>query len=150
MVGTLVGEIRKAFPGGGMFVDAGVGIAKSGIESVIKFVSDIGNNIGSFAGDVAENVVTGIRDFFGGAAMAPTLMDGGGWLHDTGSPQLVDHRRKKPDAFTPYDEWQQMKADYAAAAGPRIEQTIQYVGEHPQQAMDRANRRLMDTLNAYA
>jgi hypothetical protein len=151
MVSSLVGQIKAAFPGGGMFVDAGVGIATSGIDSVIKFVSDIANNVGNLVGDITDGVVGGIRDFFGGgAAMAtPTLMDGGGWLHDTGGPQLVDHRRRKPDAYTPYDEWQQMKADYAAAAGPRIEQTIQYVGEHPQQAMDRANRRLMDTLNAY-
>jgi hypothetical protein len=117
MVAQLVGEIKKAFPGGGMFVDAGVGIATSGIDSVIKFVSDIANNIGNLVGDITDGVVGGIRDFFGGgAAMAPTLMDGGGWLHDTDGPTVV-HQKKKPDAFTPYDEWQQMKADYANAAG---------------------------------
>jgi hypothetical protein len=100
-----------------MFVDAGVGIATSGIDSVIKFVSDIANNIGNLVGDITDGVVGGIRDFFGGgAAMAPTLMDGGGWLHDTDGPTVV-HQKKKPDAFTPYDEWQQMKADYANAAG---------------------------------
>jgi hypothetical protein len=117
MVAQLVGLIKKQFPGGGMFVDAGVGIATSGIDSVIKFVSDIANNIGNLVGDITDGVVGGIRDFFGGgAAMAPTLMDGGGWLYDTDGPTVV-HQKKKPDAFTPYDEWQQMKADYANAAG---------------------------------
>lgn len=147
MVGTFVAAIKQAFPGGGMFVDAGVGLAKTGIQSVIDFVSDIKNNIGNIVG----GVVDGIRDFFGGGAsmMTPTLMDGGGWLHNTGAPQLVDHRRQKPDAFTPFDEWQQMKADYAGR-GNQIELNLQYLGERPEQAMDRAQRRLMDTLNAYA
>ena len=115
LIDTLMGEFKKTFPGGGMFVDATGGIAKQGMGEVVKWISDIKNGIGDIAGDVVGN----IRDFFGGGSstMTPTLMDGGGWLHDTDGPQIVDHRRKKPDAFTPYDEWQQMKRDFAGQAG---------------------------------
>lgn len=36
----------------------------------------------------------------GGYAGAPTLYDEGGWLENTGKPQLIDHRRtQKPDAI---------------------------------------------------
>jgi hypothetical protein len=126
-VKTLMASFAKQFPGGGMFVDAAGGIAKSGIQQVIDWVSkikDTSTSVGGLGldiakdkvGDLAGDIAGNLRDFFGGAAMAtPTLMDGGGWLRDTDGPQIVDHRRKKPDAFTPYDEWQQIKRDYASA-----------------------------------
>lgn len=40
-----------------------------------------------------------------GGLVTPTLFDGGGWLHDTGGPQIIDHRRRKPDAVLTNQEF---------------------------------------------
>lgn len=39
---------------------------------------------------------------------APTLFDGGGWLEDVGHAQLVDHKRKDPDAVLTAQQWADM------------------------------------------
>ncbi|WNN93665.1 tape measure protein [Arthrobacter phage CallinAllBarbz] len=43
-----------------------------------------------------------------GGLVTPTLYDGGGWLRDTGGPQLIDHQRRKPDAVLTNEEWRSM------------------------------------------
>jgi hypothetical protein len=88
-------KLKKAFPGGGMFIDAAGGLAKAGIEQVTKMVTDIKNGIGKIAGDVFGKV----KDFFGGAGqLAPTLYDNGGVLSPNGGrPQLVQNKTGKPE-----------------------------------------------------
>ncbi len=150
LIDILMGKIKTMFPGGGMFVDAAGGLAKTGIGQVVKMVTDIKDGLKNLAG----NVFGKIKEFFGGGAatapgMVPTLMDGGGWLKDTDGPQLVDHRRKKKDAFTPFDEWKQIIA-HAGSKGPTVYSTVEYVGENPEQFADRERRRMQDALSTYA
>jgi hypothetical protein len=88
-----------------MFVDVAGGLAKSGIESVIKFVADIGKNIGKIVSDVTGGVVDGIKNFFGGgAATAPPLLhDQGGYLQPGLSTIL--NRTRKPEAILNSQQW---------------------------------------------
>ncbi|WP_422389941.1 matrixin family metalloprotease [Arthrobacter sp. N1] len=126
MVEQLISEFRAAFPSSGMFVDGTAGVATSGINEVIDWVQSIketATSVGEIgvgvltdkAGDIASDVVGNIREFFGGGAatVAPTLMDGGGMLYNTGGPQLIDHRRSKPDRVLSDEQW---NALYKAAA----------------------------------
>jgi phage-related protein len=104
LVGTLMSAFKKAFPGAGMFVDVAGGLAKSGIESVVKFVADIGKNIGKIVSDVTGGVVDGIKNFFGGgAATAPLLHDQGGYLQPGLSTIL--NRTRKPEAILNSQQW---------------------------------------------
>lgn len=95
LIDAMVAKLKQAFPGGGMFIDAAGGLAKSGIEQVTKMVTDIKNGISKLAGDVFGKV----KDFFGGgAATAPTLYDNGGVLSPNGGrPQLVQNKTGKPE-----------------------------------------------------
>ncbi|WP_394253632.1 matrixin family metalloprotease [Arthrobacter pityocampae] len=117
LLGGLMTTLKNQYPEKGMFMDASAGLLTQGYTQAFSFIEDIKKGIGNIAGDV----VNSIRDFFGGGAatMTPTLMDGGGWLRDTDGPQIVDHRRKKPDAFTPFDEWQQVVA-HAGQTAPEV------------------------------
>ena len=40
-----------------------------------------------------------------GGLVTPTLYDGGGWLRNTGGPQLIDHKKAKPDAVLTNAQW---------------------------------------------
>ncbi|ALE05507.1 hypothetical protein AL755_08485 [Arthrobacter sp. ERGS1:01] len=40
-----------------------------------------------------------------GGLVTPTLFDGGGWLTNTGAPQIIDHQRRKPDAVLTNEQW---------------------------------------------
>lgn len=40
-----------------------------------------------------------------GGLVTPTLYDGGGWLRNTGGPQLIDHKKSKPDAVLTNAQW---------------------------------------------
>ncbi|MHA7287114.1 matrixin family metalloprotease [Arthrobacter sp. MDT3-44] len=95
LIDGLMGAIKKRFPGSNMFVDAAGGLAKTGIEQVMKMVTDIKNGIKNIAGNVFEKV----KGFFGGgAAMAPTLYDNGGVLPTNGGrPFLVQNKTRKPE-----------------------------------------------------
>ncbi|UJQ87153.1 tape measure protein [Arthrobacter phage BaileyBlu] len=48
------------------------------------------------------------NSYASGGLVTPTLYDGGGWLRDTGGPQLIDHQRRKPDAVLTNEEWRSM------------------------------------------
>lgn len=78
-------KVKDAIPGGGFMVEAAAGIGK-------KLITDV---MGWGKGKLGMGAVSGI----------PTLFDGGGWLEDTGAPQLIDHRRRKPDAVLTNAEW---------------------------------------------
>lgn len=100
LIDTLMSAFKKAFPGAGMFVDAAGGLAKSGIESVVRIVTDIQNGIKNIAGDIWGN----IKDFFGGgAAQAPLLHDQGGVLQPGLSTIL--NRTRKPEAILNQQQW---------------------------------------------
>jgi hypothetical protein len=95
LIDSLIGEIKKAFPDQGMFVDVAGGLAKNGIGQVVQWVTDIKEGLKNIAGDVVDS----IRGFFGGgAATAGELYrDDGGWLppgvhrvrNDTGQNEAI-------------------------------------------------------------
>lgn len=78
-------KVRDAVPGGGFMVDAAAGIGK-------RLITDV---IGWGKGKLGMGGVTG----------SPTLFDGGGWLTNTGGPQLIDHQRSRPDAVLTNQQW---------------------------------------------
>lgn len=98
LVDTLMTAFKKAFPGAGLFVDAAGGLAKSGIESVLKIVTDIQNGIKNLAGDIWGN----ISNFFGGG-QAAMLHDQGGVLQPGLSTIL--NRTGKPEAILNSQQW---------------------------------------------
>lgn len=57
-----------------------------------------------------------------GGLVTPTLYDGGGWLHNTGGPQLVEHRKSKPDAVLSNAQWDSVMKSI------EVSQTIAGVG----------------------
>jgi tape measure domain-containing protein len=69
-----------------------------------------------------------------GGLVTPTLYDGGGWLHNTGGPQLIDHKRRKPDAVLTFEELQMFKraADNAQGGGDTYELHFHGVSGEPQ------------------
>jgi hypothetical protein len=99
LVDTLMGAFKKAFPGAGMFVDVAGGLAKSGIESVVKIVTDIQNGIKDLAGNIWGN----IKDFFGGSAVQADLHDNGGIVRPGYSTIL--NKTGKPEALLNPQQW---------------------------------------------
>lgn len=97
LIDTLMVAFKKAFPGAGMFVDAAGGLAKSGIESVVRIVTDIQNGIKNIAGDIWGN----IKDFFGGGTA--DLHDNGGVLKPGLSTIL--NKTGKPEAILNQQQW---------------------------------------------
>lgn len=94
LIDTLMKKIKEAFPDAGMFVDVAGGIAKSAIEQVTKTISDIKDGVKNIATDVFSKV----KNFFGGgAAMVPTLHDSGGILPP--GNHLIANRTRKPEAI---------------------------------------------------
>jgi hypothetical protein len=96
LVDLIAKKVKEAFPGGGMFVDAAAGLAKSGIEQVTKIVSDIKAGLANLAG----NVFGKVKEFFGGgASTVPLLYDNGGKLMPNGGrPQLVQNKTGRPES----------------------------------------------------
>jgi len=101
IIDKLMGQFKEAFPGGGMFIDAAGGLAKSGIGQVVQWVQDIKDGLKNIASDVVGK----ISGFFGGGSATATVYDGGGWLERTGRPQLVQHNKAKPDAVLSSEQW---------------------------------------------
>lgn len=96
LVDSLMAAFKKQFPGGGMFIDAAGGLARSGIESVVKIVTDIQNGIKDLAGNIWGN----IKDFFGGGA---DLHDNGGVLRPGLS--LIRNNTGGPEAILNQQQW---------------------------------------------
>lgn len=82
---SVLSKVKDAVPGGGFMVDVAAGIGK-------KLFTDV---IGWGKSKLGMGAVTG----------SPTLFDGGGWLTNTGGPQLIDHQRSKPDAVLTNQQW---------------------------------------------
>ncbi|MHA7210790.1 matrixin family metalloprotease [Arthrobacter sp. MDT1-65] len=101
LVDKLMGAFKAKFPGGGMFVDAAGGLAKSGIGQVVKWIDDIKNGIKNIAG----NVVDSIKGFFGGGAatVTPNLYDQGGVL-PMGMSQVLN-QTGQPEAILNPQQW---------------------------------------------
>lgn len=100
LVDQLMGAFKKQFPGGGLFIDAAGGLAKSGIESVVKIVNDIKDGIKRIAGDVFGK----ITDFFGGGSgQVAELHDNGGYLQPGYSTIL--NKTRKPEAILNQRQW---------------------------------------------
>ena len=134
IVDKLMDKFKSAFPGGGMFIDAAGGLAKSGIGQVVQWVQDIKDGLKNVASDVVDN----IRGFFGGGAATATVYDGGGWLEKTGRPQLVQHNRSKPDAVLSSEQWGTMTriAENSSKADGGLHIHGDVYGATPQQIVD--------------
>ncbi|WP_208740250.1 matrixin family metalloprotease, partial [Arthrobacter agilis] len=143
LVDALAGKLKAAFPGGGMFIDAAAGLAKTGIEQVVKIVTDIKNGIKEIAG----NVFGKVKEFFGGgASTAPTLYDNGGVLSPNGGrPQLVQNKTGKPEYIFTNREMQAL----ANGGGPAVVNNYNGpVGFNPEQLArhQETNRRRAQTM----
>lgn len=108
-------KVKDAIPGGGFMVEAAAGIGKKLITDVIGW---------------------GKRKLgMGGVTGAPTLFDGGGWLENTGGPQLIDHRSRKPDAVLTSDQFSDIHS-LAMSGGGQID--VDMLGAAVARALDGA------------
>lgn len=84
--------------------------------------------------------------YFSGG-MVPTLFDKGGWLENTGAPQLIDHRRtQKPDAIFTNEVASALVKSATRNTEPagNIEMTINGAGTEPEIIGEFAARRIMN------
>ena len=86
IIDGLVSKFRESFPGGGIMADLAIGVGKKILDGATGWVT---KTLGG--GD--------------GTAAGPTVYDGGGWLENTGGPQLVQHNKSKPDAVLSSEQW---------------------------------------------
>lgn len=96
IIDGLVSQFRERFPAGGFFMDAVIGIGRKLLDSVSGWINK-SLGMGNVAG--------------------PTVYDGGGWLHNTGGAQLVQHNKAKPDAVLSNQQW----SDISKLAADRTE-----------------------------
>ncbi|MEX3610070.1 hypothetical protein VVR12_03340 [Rothia sp. LK2588] len=75
------------------FVEAPIGVAKKTVEGFVDLAKKKLMSVGGFA----RGGIVGLD--------SPTVYDGGGWLKNTGKAQLVEHRKRKPDAVLSYEDW---------------------------------------------
>jgi hypothetical protein len=135
IVDGLVGKFKESFPGAGFIADLAIGAGKKILDGAVAFVT------GQSGTD---------KNAKGNTTGAPTVYDGGGWLENTGGPQLVQHNKTKPDAVLTYEELQMFKAAAKnnLAGGVSYSPTYQYLGEDPHEVMRRDKARAMDMFNA--
>lgn len=127
LVNSLVEKIRGAFPDGGMFIDAAVGLARAGIDSVTSWVGDLASNLGKKIAGVAGSVVSSIKGFFGfgeggpRAGVAPLLYDDGGKVQPNGGrPQLIQNRTRKVEALLNPPQWKNVEAIAKSDSAGRV------------------------------
>lgn len=133
IIDGLVSKFKEQFPQAGMFADLAIGVGKKILDGASAWVT---STLGG--GDKKGN------------AVGPTVYDGGGWLKNTGGPQLVQHNKTKPDAVLTYEELQMFKAAAKNNLGNGIQYspTYQYMGEDPETLARRDRARLVDLMNA--
>jgi len=82
-----------------------------------------------------------------GGRVTSTLYDGGGWLHNTGQAQLVQHRTRKPDAVLSNPQWsdvhQLVEHVRANDTGTRFE-THMTVQERPERTPEHMAQRVFE------
>jgi murein DD-endopeptidase MepM/ murein hydrolase activator NlpD/phage-related minor tail protein len=134
IIDGLVSKFKDQFPGGGIFADMAIGIGKKILDGASKWVTD---TLGG--GDKKGN------------AAGPTVYDGGGWLENTGGPQLVQHNKSRPDAVLSDQQWADIHklALGNAGGGMNYAPTYQWMGDDPHEVMRKDKARAMDLLNAY-
>lgn len=86
---------KKAFPGGGMWIDAAGGIMSQGVKSVVGWATDLLS--------------------VGGDGLVPTLYDSGGWLQPGLS--LVQNKTGAPEPILTSAQWDDMKSSRSADRG---------------------------------
>lgn len=96
MVDKMVGLFKEKFASAGIFGELVMGVGKFIISKVQSWV---------------EGIIPG-GDDEGGAArsgrVSPTVYDGGGWLHNTGGAQIIQHNKSKPDAVLENGEFKDL------------------------------------------
>jgi tape measure domain-containing protein len=92
IIDALVAKFKEAFPQGGAFIDLVGGFGKKILIGAADFITSI------FAGSKDKK----------GQAVGATVFDGGGWLENTGGPQLIEHNRRRPDAVLSSSQWDTM------------------------------------------
>lgn len=132
IIDGLVAKFRESFPGGGMMADLAIGVGKKILDSATGWVTKtLGGGDGSAAG--------------------PTVYDGGGWLQNTGGPQLVQHNKSKPDAVLSSEQWADIHK--LALSGGKGEITFAPVfapGPDFREQERIARTRFIDALSVYA
>ena len=118
-----------------MIADMAIGVGKKLLDGAMKWVTD------SFGGST---------DSKGSATGMPTVFDGGGWLENTGGPQLVQHNKSKPDAVLSDQQWADIHklALGNAGGGMNYSPTYQWMGDDPHEVMRKDKARAMDMLTA--
>ena len=133
IINGLVDKFKGAFPGGGMIADLAIGVGKKILSGASGWLESM------FGGDKKGN------------SAGPTVYDGGGWLENTGGPQLVQHNKSRPDAVLSDQQWADIhKLALGNTGGINYSPTYQYMGEDPEAVMRRDKARAIDLLNAYA
>lgn len=82
------GTFKKAFPGGGMWIDAAGGIMSQGVKNMVDWAADLLS--------------------VGGGGLVPTLYDNGGWLQPGLS--LVENKTGRPEPIFTGNEFDRMVA----------------------------------------
>ena len=135
IIDGLVSKFKEQFPGGGLFADLAIGVGKKLLDGASKFVMD---------------TLSGSKDKGAATGMSPTVYDGGGWLENTGGPQLVQHNKSRPDAVLSDQQWADIhKLALGNAGGMTYSPTYQWMGDDPHEVMRKDKARAMDYLNAY-
>jgi tape measure domain-containing protein len=125
IIDALVGKIKEAFPAGGFMIDLLGGAAKKVLTGAADFITDI------FAGRRDKK----------GNAIGGTIFDGGGWLENTGGPQVIEHNSRRPDAVLSAPQWDTMlRIADGAAQGTHIEFNGPVYG-NPQDIVDELEAR---------
>jgi tape measure domain-containing protein len=127
LIDVLMGQFKAAFPQGGILVDMIGGFGKKLMTGAADFVTD---------------VFTGQRDKKGDV-LGRTIFDGGGWLENTGAPQLIEHRTRRPDAVLEHHQWETMQkiADGAAQGHSVVNFNGPVYGGSPAEIVDEMEAR---------
>lgn len=127
IIDGLMGQFAAAFPQGGKLIEIIGGVGKSILQGAADFITGI------FTGDRGPGAA--------GRAVGPTIFDGGGWLANTGGPQLVQHNGRRPDAVLSHSQWDDMRR---IARGAESGTQVTFHGPvygNPQHIVDEMDRR---------
>ncbi len=105
LIDSLMDGFKTAFPQSGAFVDLVGGVGKRLLTDASDFITH------AFDGSSDDR----------GNVLGATLYDGGGWLEKTAAPQLVHHRKSKPDAVLSDSQWGHMAQIARNADEPKSE-----------------------------
>lgn len=117
MLAGFLDQIKSNFPSAGIIGDIVTGAVKNLFDGGMAFIS------GLFGASTDK------KGPQGGTGLPYTLYDGGGWLTATPGAQLVQHRKREPDAVLTSRQWQTMADTSESVRGLTPETIAQAVSE---------------------